>query len=80
MNNTPPFSWKAFLERRLARRLKRAKCVCDKPENKVRHPNEFRAAQKNDYTEMKIRIKKEIEDYDKMIDSRIERKGGKTLG
>ncbi len=57
-------SWKHCQERHLKDAILRAKImVHTNPDYKLSHPNEVRAAVKDDYTELVIRIKKEYQKY-----------------
>ncbi len=57
-------SWKHCQERHLKDAILRAKImVHTNPDYKLSHPNEVRAAVKDDYTELIIRVKKEYQKY-----------------
>lgn len=57
-------SWKHAKERHLKHTLYREKILIKtSPEHIAKHPNEARAAAKNDYTEQIIRVKKEYATY-----------------
>ncbi len=62
-------SWQHCIERHLKHQIYREKIMIHTNDwFKLKHPNEVRAAVKNDYTELLIRVKKEYKTYLKFVE------------
>ncbi len=62
-------SWKHCKERALKKKLYRAKIMIKtNPWYSLKYPNERRAAEKGDYTEQIIRVKKDYSSYLKFVE------------
>ncbi len=62
-------SWKHCIDRHLKHQIYREKILIKvNPWFQLQHPNERRASEKGDYTELVIRVKKEYKTYLKFVE------------
>ncbi len=74
------FSWDQVKKDAIAIKIRRAKTMARmnvNPDFAVRHPQEVSQAQNKNYTELIIRIKKEVQKAQDMAQARRDRRAGK---
>jgi len=75
-----PFSWTNAKKRTIDKRIERAITMAKAGTNadfKLRHADWVREAQKGNYTDLKVKVRKETEDRQAVAQRRREKLGGK---